>query len=242
MCWGRLGRPKQAETRYRRALVLRPDFAAAWLNLGNLLREQGREVHAEAALLRAVELRPDLVPGWLNLALLERTRRHPDAAEAHLRKAFQLDPGHIDTLVSWCQFRTAERDLAGAWGWLRWALLRDPDHADAVNAHGILLHTEGRFAEAVEVFARAEGHGQPPRFFQSWQFPARPGPNGRSPCKPTRRPSSAIRTAPEARYNLALTQLRLGDWEQGWPGYEARWGFPRSSPPAAALRAAALAG
>ena len=28
-----------------------------------------------------------------------------------------------------------------------------------------------------------------------------------------------------ARYNLALTQLRLGDWEQGWAGYEARWRF-----------------
>src|SRR5208337_2483698 len=29
-----------------------------------------------------------------------------------------------------------------------------------------------------------------------------------------------------AKYNLALTQLRLGDWERGWTGYEARWQFP----------------
>jgi tetratricopeptide (TPR) repeat protein len=28
-----------------------------------------------------------------------------------------------------------------------------------------------------------------------------------------------------AKYNLALTQLRLGDWERGWTGYEARWQF-----------------
>jgi hypothetical protein len=28
-----------------------------------------------------------------------------------------------------------------------------------------------------------------------------------------------------AKYNLALTQLRLGDWEHGWAGYEARWRF-----------------
>ena len=32
-------------------------------------------------------------------------------------------------------------------------------------------------------------------------------------------------TQPGAHYNLALTRLRLGDWEQGWPGYEARWRF-----------------
>jgi hypothetical protein len=30
---------------------------------------------------------------------------------------------------------------------------------------------------------------------------------------------------PGARYNLALTRLRLGDWERGWPEYEARWHF-----------------
>jgi hypothetical protein len=28
-----------------------------------------------------------------------------------------------------------------------------------------------------------------------------------------------------AQYNLALVQLRLGDWERGWAGYEARWRF-----------------
>ena len=28
-----------------------------------------------------------------------------------------------------------------------------------------------------------------------------------------------------AKYNLALTQLRLGDWQRGWPAYEARWRF-----------------
>ena len=62
LCAGAHGKQKEAERRYRRALVLRPDFAAAWVNLGSLLREQGREAYAEAALLRAVELRPDLIP------------------------------------------------------------------------------------------------------------------------------------------------------------------------------------
>ena len=70
----RLGRVNEAEARYRRALTVRPDFAAVWVSLGSLLREQGRDVYAEAALKRAVELRPDLIAGWINLALLERER------------------------------------------------------------------------------------------------------------------------------------------------------------------------
>jgi tetratricopeptide (TPR) repeat protein len=220
----RLGKLKEAERRYRRALVLRPDFAAAWMNLGSLLREQGRETHAEAALLRAVELRPDLIAGWINLALLEREQRRPAEAEAHLRKAFEQNPEQVETLVAWCQFRAAERDLAGAWGWLRWALARDPANAEAVNMQGILLHAEGRFSEAVEAFERAESLGN--RAAAS---------NRGNALLDLGRLDEALRahelaverdpSHPGAVYNLSLTQLRLGDWERGWRGYEARWRF-----------------
>jgi tetratricopeptide (TPR) repeat protein len=220
----RMGKLKEAETRYRRALVLRPDFAAAWMNLGSLLREQGREVYAEAALQRAVELRPDLVSGWVNLAILERERHRPAEAEAHLRKAFALNPQQVETQVAWCQFRSAEGDAAGAWQWLRWALAREPDHAEAVNMHGILLHKDGRFDEAVEVFKQAEALGHR----------AAASNRGNSLLDLGRMNEAlqaqelAVERDPEcagARYNLALTRLRLGHWGQGWPGYETRWRF-----------------
>jgi tetratricopeptide (TPR) repeat protein len=220
----RLGRTKEAETRYRRALVERPDFAAAWMNLGSLLREQGREVYAEAALLRAVELRPDLVAGWINLAMLERERRRPPEAEAHLRKALALNPEQVETHIAWCQFRASEKDLAGAWGWLRRALARDPVQPEAVNMKGILMHTEGRFAEAVEAFEQAEalGHNAAASNRGNCLLDM-----GRMSEALSAHESAVARdpTHPGARYNLALTRLRLGDWESGWPGYEARWRF-----------------
>ena len=220
----RMGRMKEAETRYRRALAVRSDFAAAWINLGSLLREQGQDFYAEAALRRATQLRPDLVSGWINLAILERERRRPDAAEAYLRQAFALNPGQVETLVVWCQFRAAERDLAGAWQWLRWALARNPDHDEAVNMQGILLHAEGRFGEAVAAFERAEALGN---------FAAASN-RGNSLLDLGRMEEAlkAHRTAVErdranagAKYNLALTELRLGNWKEGWAGYEARWRF-----------------
>jgi tetratricopeptide (TPR) repeat protein len=220
----RLGRPKDAERRYRRAVAARPDFAAAWINLGSLLREQGRDIYAEAALRRAVELRPDLISGWVNLAILERERLRPEAAEACLQKAFALNPRQVETLVAWVQFRIAERDLAGAWGWLRWALLENPDSDEAVNLHGILLHLEGRFEEAIARFERAEELGN--------LAAASNRGNSLIDLGRIEEAVAAHRTAvendpasPGARYNLALTQLRIGDWQPGWPGYEARWQF-----------------
>lgn len=219
-----MGRRKEATTRYRRALVLRPDFAAAWVNLGCLLRDEGREVLAEASLLRALELRPGLISGWVNLALLERERGCTAEAEAHLYRAFALNPANVYTLIAWCRFRSAEGDMAGAWQWLRWALVREPENAEAVNMRGILLHKEGRFAEAAEIFAEAEALGS--RAAAS---------NRGNSLLDLGRMEEALRahetaverdpTHPGALYNLSLTRLRLGDWKRGWPGYESRWGF-----------------
>jgi tetratricopeptide (TPR) repeat protein len=219
-----MGKPEQAEARYRRAIALRPDFAAAWMNLGSLLREQGREIYAEVALRRAVELRPDLISGWINLAILERESHRPTEAEAHLRKAFSLNPEQVETMVAWCQFRSSEGDTAGAWQWLRWALAREPDNPETVNMRGILLHNERRFEEAVKVFEQAEALGH--------QAAAS---NRGNSLLDLGRMNEALRaqelaverdpSSPGARYNLALTRLRLGDWKQGWPGYEARWRF-----------------
>ena len=220
----RMGKLKEAETRYRRALVQRPDFAAAWMNLGSLLREQGREHHAHAALQRSVELRPDLVSGWVNLAILERERRNPDKAETYLRKAFALNPEQIETHVAWCQFRAAEKDLPGAWAWLNWALARNPDLPEAINMQGILLHTEGRFTEAIQIFTRAEALGSHPAASNRGNSLLDMGKMAEA-LHAHQQAVDRDPSHPGAVYNLALTQLRLGDWEHGWPNYEARWRF-----------------
>jgi tetratricopeptide (TPR) repeat protein len=220
----RMGRLKEAEIRYRRALLARPDFAAAWMNLGNLLREQGSEAYAEAALLRAVELRPELIAGWLNLALLRREQRKPAEAEAFLKKALEQNPKNVDTLVAWCQFRAAERDLNGAWLWLCRAMTHNAKHAEAVNMLGILLHTEGSFEEAIEAFKQAEALGSRAATSNRGNSLLDMGRDGEA----LRAHETAVERDPNAAgaaYNLALTRLRLGDWERGWPGYEARWHF-----------------
>jgi tetratricopeptide (TPR) repeat protein len=220
----RMDRVKDAERRYRRALVLRPDFAAAWMNLGSLLHEQGKDLYAEAALRRAVDLRPDLVAGWVNLALVERERDRLVAAEACLQKAIELNPELVETQIAWCQFCAKKGDRPGAWGWLEPALAREPQHGEALNMKGILLHQEGRFAEAIGAFEQAEAVGHL----------AASSNRGNSLLDVGRMDEAlaahelAVERDPKhpgARYNLALTQIRLGDWERGWQGYETRWQF-----------------
>jgi hypothetical protein len=86
------------------------------------------------------------------------------------------------------------------------------------------LHKDGRFDEAVEVFKQAEALGHR----------AAASNRGNSLLDLGRMNEAlqaqelAVERDPEcagARYNLALTRLRLGHWGQGWPGYETRWRF-----------------
>ena len=220
----RMGKPKEAEARYRRALVLRPDFAAAWVNLGSLLREQGREVYAEAALQRAVELRPDLISGWVNLAILERERRRPAEAEAYLRKAFALNPQQVETLVAWCQFRAAEQRPGRR---VAVAALGSGPRAGQLGGRQHARHSAppgGPLRRGCRGLRAGRGTGQ--RAAAS---------NRGNSLMDLGRMDEALRAqelaverdpaSPGALYNLALTRLRLGDWRQGWPGYEARWRF-----------------
>jgi tetratricopeptide (TPR) repeat protein len=225
----RLGRAADAERRYRRAIALRPDFAAAWMNLGCLLREEGRELHARAALENAVRLRPSLVAAWINLALLEREYDRHEQAESHLRRALAINPEQVETHVAWAQFCAARGDAAGARGWVRWALARDESNDEAVNLEGILLHNEGRFREAVAVFERAEALGSAPAASNRGNSLLELG-RERESLKAHR---SAVASDPHnagARYNLALTQLRMGEWPEGWRNYEARWRFREVHP------------
>jgi tetratricopeptide (TPR) repeat protein len=220
----RMGRAKEAERRYRRALALRPDFAAAWMNLGVLLREAGRDMYAEAALRRAVELRPDLIAGWVNLALLERERNRMEAAEACLHRAIELDPEQVETQIAWCQHCAKKGHKPAAWNWLEQALEREPEHAEALNMKGILLHGEGRFAEAVEAFERAEALGHLAASSNRGNCLLEMG-RMEEALKAHELAVERDPKHPGAQYNLALTRIRLGDWRRGWQGYEARWLF-----------------
>jgi tetratricopeptide (TPR) repeat protein len=225
----RLGRIDEAVEHYRNAIARRSDFAAAWMNLGVLLREHGKLHHAEAALARAVALRPNDVDGWLNLALLLREqRRHPEAEQV-LRKAFALAPDNAQVLMACSQLCIARNDLPGAWEWLRWSQARAPLNAEILNLHGILLHHERRLAEAAEMFLRAEELGSLSAASNRGNSLLEMGRIEESlsahELAVSRNPESA-----GARYNLALTQLRLGDWANGWKNYESRWRFREVHP------------
>ncbi|HKA17894.1 MAG TPA: tetratricopeptide repeat protein [Blastocatellia bacterium] len=89
---------KTAESEYREALRLAPDWAEALVNLGIVCNRQGKTDEALAAFNRAAEINPRLVGAQLNIAITHfRTKRFREA-EIPLRRALTIEPENKQAL------------------------------------------------------------------------------------------------------------------------------------------------
>jgi tetratricopeptide (TPR) repeat protein len=91
----RLGRADLAETAYRTAIALEPQFAPSYVNLADLLRATGRDAEGERVLRNAMGAVPPLGRPPLQHALglqLVRAKRYADAL-VWLRQAAERDAG-----------------------------------------------------------------------------------------------------------------------------------------------------
>ncbi len=112
---GELRRPTEAETVYRMALGLAPNFAQARLNLGHQLEHQGREEEAlaewrtvydnEAPESLGAEPQSLRLHAFNNAArLLEQLKRY-DESEALMRRSLELDPRQSDVAQHYVHIR-----------------------------------------------------------------------------------------------------------------------------------------
>ncbi len=144
-----------AESQFREALALAPDFARAHSNLADLLARRGRWGEAaenDREALRFLAWDP-AVHGALGRALLHLG--HIAEAEVQFAEEFRLDPnsaiGHFDLGNALAR----EGRLAAARVQFREALRLDPAYAAVWYNLGVLLVREGRLGEAADAYASA---------------------------------------------------------------------------------------
>lgn len=88
----RAGKHAHAESEYREAIRLQPDFVSAHLQLGIVCAMQGRPDEAREAFETALRIDPNRAGAHSNLGVLALSQRQYDAAIVHLRRAVELDP------------------------------------------------------------------------------------------------------------------------------------------------------
>lgn len=90
----------KARELYEQLILVRPEWAQAYNNLGTVYRGLGETARAERSLRRAIELDDGLVAAWSNLGmLLQSTGSHTEAVAA-LQHALRLDPSSVAAKVN----------------------------------------------------------------------------------------------------------------------------------------------
>jgi tetratricopeptide (TPR) repeat protein len=90
----------KAENLYCKVIELNPNDTAAYGNLGNLLRNTGRDDEAETAYRKAIELNPNNVFSYSNLGYLLRLQNREQEAMSLAEHALQFDSKSITLFLN----------------------------------------------------------------------------------------------------------------------------------------------
>ncbi|HIJ83621.1 MAG TPA: tetratricopeptide repeat protein [Magnetococcales bacterium] len=160
ICHQLSGNPQQAISCWQEAVRIRPDYADAHYNFGNLMYEMKHFAEAEAAYRLALRFKPEFAQAHNNLGIvLHAMQRYNEAAAAY-RQALH----HKCDFASACNNlgitlnQMQQRQQAEAA--FRQAIHFKPDYTEACNNLGIILNELQRFDEA-EAACRQALHFKP---------------------------------------------------------------------------------
>ena len=218
----------EAVASYRAAVQHDKASVRAWLNLGTVLVAQQQLTEAQACFERAVGLQPTAAVTHCNLGnALQAQDRLPEAIVCY-RRALEVDPKHIDTLCNLGNALRENQQVDEALETLQTAVALRPNSTSALCNLGVTLRDLGRIDEArkcIEEAVRLEPREAMFRFNRGLLFMAE------------NRPQEAVAAYNEAlaldpRMEQAylfrgLAQLQMGQFAEGWEGYEHRVRYPR---------------
>ena len=116
------GRIDEAETCFRKALMLEPDYAEAHNNLGNALQDQGRFEEATSAYRQALHFRPGYVEALKHLGNALRALGRLSEAIACYDEGLRQAPDHVLLHMSRAMVWLQSGDFARGWPECEWRL------------------------------------------------------------------------------------------------------------------------
>ncbi len=198
---GSLDRFEEALASCERALALKPAYAEAHSNRGTALHRLGRLAEAADAFRAALAIEADARHANHLGSVLSDLGRTEEALAAFDR-SIDLNPDYVAANCNRAAALVALGLLDEAIRSCDRALALDPEHVDGYGNKGSALVNKGVALHRLGRLAEATEVLQSARSVD---------------------PRNA-----NAHYALGVNLLRVGDFENGWSGYEFRWRTPRS--------------
>jgi len=155
LAWRALNRIDRVASHLERAVALRPDDSLAYLNLGNVRREQGRPADAIACYERVLAIDPKSVAARTNLANIMAERGRCDDAIALCQEALAIEPNFPEAHYSLGSALLALGRAGEAVPHLETAVTVKPNLAGGYEKLGAAYLSAGKPEIAVQATARA---------------------------------------------------------------------------------------
>ena len=224
------GRKNDALARYQEAVRLHPSFAEAHGNLGNVLRELGRLDEALASCRRAVEIKPTFAIGHNHLGAVYSSFRRWEDAVGSFRQAIALQPKYPEAHVNLGDALRELGRLVEAEAALREAVRLRPEMAQAHLSLGLVLLDRDRLPAAEESCRQAlRLNDQSNSAHQALGLICMQRNDSEEAIACYQRSLSLSPSDAAVHRNLAISQLRLGRYEQGWAEFEWRLQCPEAA-------------
>jgi TolB-like protein/Tfp pilus assembly protein PilF len=156
---------EQAETLLQQALVIDPDYAAAWVELGRVYNnqlnlgmrsiEEGLKLNREAT-NNALAIDPDYAPAHASLGYIAMAHDNDlTAATRHFERALQLEPANTDILRTVSGLTASLGRLDEALALDEYLVARDPVNPEGHIIRGFYCIATGRWDEAIASYQTA---------------------------------------------------------------------------------------
>ena len=150
-----IGKHDEAIEFYNKSIALKPDYAVAYYNMGNALKDQGKLEEAIEAYNKAISLKPDYAFAYYNMGnTLQDQGKLDEAIEAY-NKALSLKPDYAEAYSNMGNALKDQGKLDKAIEAHNKSISLKPDYAQAHSNMGVALQDQGKLDKAIEAYNKA---------------------------------------------------------------------------------------
>ncbi|MCD6309205.1 MAG: tetratricopeptide repeat protein [Candidatus Eremiobacteraeota bacterium] len=145
-----------AETAFKKALELYPQYYCAWTQLGDLYCRKGEYDRAMTVLKKAIEVYPDYEDAYYYMGNLMLKKGDVASAEKYYTRALEINPYNFeDIYLGLARVNLCKRKTQKAKEMIKKALEINPESARALVMRGIVFKKEDNKNSAIRDFRKA---------------------------------------------------------------------------------------
>jgi tetratricopeptide (TPR) repeat protein len=149
------GKLEEAIEAYNKAIVLKPDNADAYYNMGATLKEQGKLEEAIEAYNKAIAIKPDYVEAYSNMGIALQDQGKPEEAIVAYNKVLSIKPDYVEAYNNMGNALKDQGKPEEAIEAYNKAIALKPDYVEALNNMGNVFRDQGKSEDAIVAYNKA---------------------------------------------------------------------------------------